>query len=686
MSEIERLLSPNTVAVIGASTNPQKLGYTLLKNVLDYNFSGEVFPINPKADSILDLKAFPSVSAVGKPINVALISIPGPAVLTAAQDCADSGVGFAVILSSGFGEAGFEGKEAQEALSNIARNHHIHFVGPNCMGIYNNPDNFNGTYFWELPRRVGNVSFVSQSGAYGGIMFNQLRERGMGVSKFVSVGNMADLHHGHFLEYMAEDDATEVIALFVEGVKEPGRMLEGIRACVKKKPVVVFKAGRRTAGVRAALSHTGSIAGDYQVFRSAMESAGAVVCEESLEFFDTLEALSANPGTLPRNSSLAIMTISGGPCVVAGDLAEEVGLKVPELDDKTQAGLKELTPVFSATSNPVDMTPQVNPENYGECVDTVMKLSQIDGCIAINVGLDSPLFSGAFIAAKEKYDKPVVSFTIDTPEITKAFHEEGIPIFPTPERAVRAYRGLYEAGRMRRRIEELVEEESEPLHSNLFEGILERGFTGPLDEYSAKLILKDIGIKIASEEVISDLEGALEFANRTNFPLALKIHSPGITHKTESGGVKLGISDEAGLKRAFWELKGKFGADSEILAAKMITGGVEVFIGAKVDETFGPVVTFGLGGTAVELFGDVSLRLCPVSLGEALAMVKEIRTHPLLTGFRGSKPCKLSAIAEAISRVSRLMVSYRQISEMDINPLIARAEGLTAVDALMVLK
>lgn len=686
MADINRLLSPDSVAVIGASTNPEKLGYTLLKNVVDYGFTGDLYPINPRADEILGLKAYPSVSAIGEPVDAALISIPGPAVLSAAEDCAEAGVKFAVVLSSGFGESGSEGMEAEKRISETAAESGTRFVGPNCMGVYNNPGNFNGTYFWELPRREGNVSFVSQSGAYGGIMFNQLRTRGMGVDKFVSVGNMADLNHRHFIEYLTGEESTEVIALFVEGVKEPEEMLKAVRECVRRKPVIIFKAGRSRAGVRAAKSHTGSLAGDYKVFLAAMRSAGAVVCEDSLEFFDLVEALSAAPGKLPRNDAIAIMTISGGPCVVSGDLAEEIGLRVPELDRDTQDELKRLTPPFSATSNPVDMTPQVNPANYHDCVHTVMKLKGIGGCIAINVGLDNPLFSEAFLSARDEYDKPMVSFTIDTPEITKAFREGGVPIFPTPERAVRAYRGLVRAAELREAIESTTQITSEPAKSVELDKILVTGFEGAIDESTAKKIIAEIGIATVREEVHTDLDGAVGFAEKIKYPVAAKIHSAEITHKTESGGVILSITDRGGLQRAFWELKGRFGADSEILIGKMVSGGVEILIGGRLDDTFGPVVTFGLGGTTVEMFGDISLRLCPVSLEEAMGMIKEVRSHPLLTGFRGAKPVNLAKIAESISLISRLMVSYPRITEMDVNPLIAAPDGLTAVDALMVLK
>ena len=395
MSGLKKLLSPDSAAVIGASTSETKLGYTLLKNVIDYGFKGDLYPINPKADEILGLKAYPTVSAIGKPVDVVLISIPGQFVMSSAEDAAKAGAGFAVILSSGFGEAGEEGMKIQQRMKHISEETGCRFVGPNCMGVYNNPGDFNGTYFWELPRRKGNVSFVSQSGAYGGIMFNQLRTRGMGVDKFVSVGNMADLNHRHFIEILTEEPTTEVVALFVEGIKDPEETLKAIRECSRKKPVVIFKAGRSEAGVRAAKSHTGSLAGDYKVFLEAMRSAGAVVCKESLEFFDLVESLSASPGRLPKNPGVTIMTISGGPSVVAGDLAEELGMEVPELDDATQGRLRELTPPFSATSNPVDMTPQVNPANYHGCVDAVMGLEEIGGCIAINVGLDNKLFSEA---------------------------------------------------------------------------------------------------------------------------------------------------------------------------------------------------------------------------------------------------------------------------------------------------
>ena len=686
MSDLKKLLSPDSVAVIGASTSEQKLGYTLLKNVIDYGFKGDLYPINPKADEILGLKAYPSVSAIGKPVDVVLFSIPGQFVLPSAEDAAKSGAGFAVILSSGFGEAGEEGMEAQYRMKEISEESGTRFVGPNCMGVYNNPAGFNGTYFWELPRREGNVSFVSQSGAYGGIMFNQLRTRGMGVDRFVSVGNMADLNHRHFIEVLTDEPTTEVVALFVEGIKDPEETLKAIRACSKKKPVIIFKAGRSEAGVRAAKSHTGSLAGDYKVFLEAMRSAGAVVCKESLEFFDLVESLSASPGRLPKSPGVTIMTISGGPCVVSGDLAEEIGLAVPELDDATQDRLKELTPPFSATSNPVDMTPQVNPANYHDCVDTVMGLDEIGGCIAINVGLDNKLFSDAFIAARDKYDKPVISFTIDTQEITSGFREAGIPIFPTPERAVIAYHGLVRTAKLKEAVLKSDAKVPHEIVSHQMDKLFVQGIEGTISEVQSKQVLSEIGIETVLEDTFQSFEEAIDFADAIGFPVAAKIHSAEIAHKTESGGVILNLMDRDDLRNAFKRLKEKFGADCEILVSQMAEPGVEIIIGGKRDDTFGPVVTFGLGGTTVELFGDISLRLCPVTPPEALKMIEEIKAKKLLTGFRGSEPVNLDLIADAVSKVSRLMRSYKRITELDINPLIATPRTLTAVDAMMVLK
>lgn len=676
---LEPLFRPQSIAVVGASANPDKLGYVLLKNIIDYGFSGDLYPINPSGGEILGFPASPSLREVGKAVDLVLISIPGPAVPWVIEEAGECGCKTAVVLSSGFGEAGPEGKAAEEAIAAVCRSTGLRVMGPNCMGIYNNTDNLNGTYFWELPRIPGTVSFISQSGAFGGIMFNEIRAREMGVSKFFSIGNQADITHADLLEALVDDDDTRVIGLFIEGVKDGARFLKALSNITADRPVVAFKAGRSEAGVRAAASHTGSMAGSYAVYKAALEGAGAIVADDSEEFFDALMALSRQ--SPPRGRRLAVMTISGGPCVVAGDLCERLGLEVPLLSDEIQEQIRSLTPPFAATSNPVDMTPQMNPAHFEACVDLVMGQENIDGAIAINVGLDRAEFAGAFISASSKYGKPVTSFTIDTPELTRIFKEAGVPIYPTPERAVTAYRALVSFAE--RSVTDAYQKDvglksqSRTLKDHRGE-IRDEIFPEAL----AKKALAEYGIPVVDEQVVKIYSSTVRAAQDLGYPLVLKVHSRDVTHKTEAGGVILSIRDESDLQRAWQDLNARFPSE-ELLLQRMQPGGLELIVGAKRDYAFGSVVMIGLGGLFVEVFQDVALGVCPVTEPLARRMIGSLKGRKILEGYRNQPGVEEDVLVEIILKVSDFMLANPEVTELDINPIIASGKNLVAVDALI---
>jgi acetyltransferase len=726
MNDLKALFTPKSIAVVGASKDPNKLGYVLLKNVMDYGFKGNIYPVNPKADVILERKAYPDVSSIPGSVDLALLSIPGQFVLPVVEDCAKAGVKSLVILSSGFREAGADGVEVQNRIKDVCRSSGIRALGPNCMGIYNISGNLNGTYFWELPRVQGNISFVSQSGAYGGILFNEIRQRKVGISKFASIGNMVDINHADVLRYLSTDKDTEVIAVFIEGLQDGREFMEVASEVSRVKPIVAFKVGRTVAGTRAARSHTGAMAGSFEAYEAAFKQSGVILARNSEEFFDVTMALSSWNRSIPKNENVAILTISGGPCVAAGDTCEEIGLKVPEFSQKTQQQIKEHTPFFGASSNPVDMTPQMSPDNYEPCVDTVFSQDEIGGVIAINVGLDRPEFAKAFVKASKKYSKPVVSFTIDTPELSQIFRDSGIPIYPTPERSVYAYNGLVRYRRNLRRDErreakdERVGDKAESRKRDTDVGAIPRlGRPSPLaevpkeagdfqrespllkrfvdqgkkalGEYDAGQVLQEYGIPICRGQVAKSIKEAVKYAEETGYPVVAKIHSVGgddkspLLHKSDAGGVFVSLRNERELSDACQKLLEKFGSASQFLIQESVPSGVEVMIGGKRDETFGPTIMFGLGGVFTEIMKDVSLRICPIDETEATEMIQELKGYPLLTGYRGKEKCDVKGIAETLVKVSHLLLSNPEIKELDINPLIAHELSLTAVDALMIL-
>jgi len=682
MKSLESLFKPKSIAVVGASKDSDKLGYVLLKNVIDYKFKGSIFPVNPNANEILEKKTYPGINAIPETVDLALLSIPNHLVVDIVEECNQNDVKAIVILSSGFGEASHEGEKAQDKIRSICQSSGMRVLGPNCMGIYSISDNLNGSYFWELPRIKGNISFISQSGAYGGILFNEIRQRRIGISKFVSVGNMADINHTDVLEYLSDDKDTQVIALFIEGMQDGRKFMEAASEVSREKPIVAFKAGRTEAGTRAAKSHTGAMAGSFEVYKTAFKQSGMVLAQNSEEFFDMAMALSSWAHCLPINDNLSILTISGGPCVTASDTCEEIGLSVPKFSEQTRKKIRKYIPFFGADSNPVDMTPQMNPANYEACVDTVFSQKEIGGVIAINVGLDQKEFASAFVKASTKYKKPVVSFTIDTPELSQIFHDNRIPVYPTPERSIYAYNGLVKYRKLKSQEKHRLVYTS--VSSPLLEQLTQEGKRN-LTEYESLNVLREYGIPSCRASIARSIEEALKQAEVIGYPVVVKVHSREALHKSESGGVFTGLKDEAELKKAGREILNNFGTSSEFLIQESIPQGTELIIGGNRDPIFGPFIMFGLGGVFTELLKDVSLRICPIDKKQAKEMVQEVKGFPILKGYRGKAGVDIGAVSEVLSKVSTLLLNNDNIKELDINPLIANKNNLIAVDALIIL-
>ncbi len=443
MSDLKRLFEPRSIALVGVSREPTKMSHWLIRNVAEVGFPGAVYPISPSGGEILGYRTYPSLSALPEPVDLVLVSVASKAVREVILEASKNKAGAAVILSSGFGEIRDEsGKALEGEILEIARDNGLRIMGPNCLGIYNAHRDLNGTYFATPPKFKGRISVVSQSGAYGGILVNEMNARGIGLGKLASIGNQMDIRHQEVMEYFCQDEDTDVIGVFVEGVKEGPQFLSVLREVSRIKPVVIFKGGRTSVGRRAAASHTGSLAGDFTIAAAAFRQAGALFAHTTEEFFDLLFALACNHDRLPRDGRLALITISGGPCVTASDYCEEMGLEVPELGEETRKRIREFIPFFAADSNPVDMTVGTLPENLGPCVDAILGDPDIGGAIAINWGWDVQEFAQAFVDAAARHEKPVLAFASENPVVQGIFRENNILNFPAPERAVRAYWGL----------------------------------------------------------------------------------------------------------------------------------------------------------------------------------------------------------------------------------------------------
>lgn len=536
INSLSPLLTPRSIAIIGASKEPAKLGYVLVKNVIDYGFQGAIYPINPAGGEVLGKKIYTNIKEIGEAVDLALVSIPNRLVPNVLKEVAEAGTKSAVILSSGFGEMAREGKELQDFIRKIREDSGMRIIGPNCMGVYNLHGNLNATYFWELPRKQGNISFISQSGAYGGIFFSEIRKRNIGISKFISIGNQVDVTHIDLLKYLAEDNFTEVVALFIEEIKDGGLLMDVARLLSKQKPIIAFKVGRTVGGARAVKSHTGSMAGSFEVYKSALKQSGVILARDTDEFFDFLSVFSSYPKSVPAKETLGILTISGGPCVAASDACEEIGIKMPVLSEKLRREVRKLIPEFGADTNPVDMTPQMTPDNFIPCVSAVAGDEAFGGILAINIGLDREQFGEAFVLAKKQFQKPILSFVVDVPIISKKFSENGIPIFSTPERAIDAYAGLIKRKKILEGLSKYTPHKIKLRPSLELQMASQKGKT-TLNEYESKKVLKEYNIPVCREAVLSEEKEALKIAKSFGYPVVLKIFGDKFLHKSDRGGV-----------------------------------------------------------------------------------------------------------------------------------------------------
>jgi acetyltransferase len=681
--DLAPLFAPRGVAVLGASRSPAKLGHRLVQNLIATGFPGDVYPVNPSGEAILGRNSMTRVEDLPRDLDLALVSLPARSVLPAVRALGARGCRVCVVLASGFGETGETGRAVQEELRAIARATGMRIVGPNCMGVVNVPGRLNASYFWEVPRQPGGITFVSQSGAYGGLFFREVRERSLGVAKFLSIGNQADLGFTECLGWLADDPQTRVVGLFVEGIRDGRAFVAAARRLARAKPVVALKGGRAEAGRRAAGSHTGSVAGAWETYRAAFDAAGVVAVEETEELFDAIATLEAHGARPPRDPAVAILTISGGPSVVAADAAEAGGLRVPPLPAERRLALRAHLPEFGADGNPVDMTPQMEPAGFEPSVRLVLEAREVSGAVAIDIGLDRPEYAEALAGAQAATGKPIVACTVDTPDMDRRLRAAGIPLVPGPERAVRAYRALVRYGELRRRTETAPARRPAPA---LPEGLLGRLVTarGPLGPGDARALLEAYGVPFPRERVVATAGEALSAAREIGYPLVVKTARPDVLHRTEVGGVVLGVVDGEALERAVRALEARLGP-GPLLVQEEVPRGIELLVGGRRDPSFGPTVLVGLGGVLAELLRDVSVALAPLGPETARALLAEGRRGTLLRGFRGAAAVDEGALTDVLVGVGSLLADHAAIVELDLNPLIASGGRIVAVDALVLV-
>ncbi len=695
------LFAPRSIAVIGASNRPGAVGTSLFRNILKAGFKGVAYPVNPSWGSVSGVHCFPDVASLPGVPDLGIVIVPARGVPRVVGELGRAGTRGVVVISSGFREVGGAGTPIEADLVRTARRYRMSVVGPNCFGLFNSDPavSLNATFSESLPPR-GNIAFISQSGALGaGVIQYGIAER-IGFSRFISVGNRAGVDENDLLRALAEDPSTEVILLYVESLADGRRFLETAREVTERKPVLVIKSGRTPAGERAARSHTGSLAqsGRDQLYDALFAQAGVIRSESIGDLFRSAKVFSA--GLHLNGRRLAILTNSGGPGIVAADAMARHGLELSPLTDRERARLARRLSPSASVANPVDMTADAGPAQFRDAVRLLLGARSVDGLLLIATPtgtLTSEATVEAVLAGREGSEKAVAACLFGVTDVSAAvaaLESQHIPAFTFPEEAVEGLGNIarYHAWRTRPRTRVRQFRVDRPAVRATLARARRAGLT-VLPEYAARELLGAYGLRFAPARTVRNEEEAVRAARQVGYPVVLKIASPDISHKTDVGGVALGIGDDAALRAALRQMAIRIRKKAPRARVRgyeveaQVEHGKEVLLGMQRDPGFGPVVVFGLGGIYVEVLRDVTFRLAPVRPLSARHMIESVKAFPLLEGVRGESPSDLAALAEAIERVSQLAVDLPEVAELDINPLIVRASGrgVVAVDARVVL-
>lgn len=664
---LSAFFTPSSIAVIGASESAGKLGHEILKNLVEGGFPGALYPINPKSERILGLNCFRNVKDIPDRIDLAVLIIPARLVPQAIQDCGEKGVRGAVIISGGFSEAGPEGEALQKQVASIAAGCGVRIIGPNCQGV-NNP------YHplcasWPLLTRKGGVAVISQSGTVGAAMMDWFSVEELGVSSFVSLGNRADVDEVDLIEYFENDPNTRVIAVYLEGTKDAVRLRKVLESI--KKPLVVLKSGRTPGGRVAAESHTKSLAGSDAIYSSLFARYGVCRAETIEEFYDFAKGFAYL--TPPEGNRILFITTSGGAAILATDAAEQEGLHVAPLPEELASQLENIIPPHAIRANPLDLTGDANAAMFQAVIERARPHYDILGVIFGDPILDA---SRVVTAGSNELIIFLGGAEVERAEKIK-MHHAGIPVFPTPERAIRTVAQLLPRSR-----------KAKPAKHTYPEG---KGRT-QLSVFESLKFIQGKGFDCIVNGLAESPGKAVHHAHLIGFPVSLKIDSPDILHKSDCGGVRLNIQTPQGLRAAYERMVSQVKAHhpeariNGLVVSAMAAPGLELILGMNRDPQFGPIIIFGLGGITVELFRDVTMRLLPIDRDEAQRMIHDIKGASLLQGFRGQPPVSEKAIVDAILKLVRIAEDHPEIAEIDLNPVLAYPEGIVVVDARILMQ
>ncbi|MDD1770043.1 MAG: acetate--CoA ligase family protein [Methanomassiliicoccales archaeon] len=692
------LFEPRSIAVIGAAREETKVGHIVLKNLVESGFKGPLYPINPKATDIMGIKCFPTILDVPGEVDLAVIAVPNVFVPKVMEECGEKKVAAAIVISAGFKETGKVGAELELKLGDIARSYNIRVLGPNCLGLINSQIGMNATFLNEYPRE-GSIAISSQSGAICSVVLDWARGSKIGFSKFVSVGNKVDVDEADIVEYLRDDPKTKVIGMYIEGANRGVEFMREARLTSAAKPILALKAGRTDTGAKAASSHTGALTGSDKVYDAAMSQSGVIRVAKLDDLFDALTAFALMP--LPSEGGLAIVTNAGGLGVLAADSCGDSGMSMASFSPDTIAKLKGYLPEEANFYNPVDVVGDARTDRYEFAMRTVMEdpnVSSLLVMLAPTELVDIPAIARLVASFVGQVRIPLVAAFVggaDVAEGVSIMREAGVPCYESPDRAVRAVALMAEYRKSVRSRTESPEVKVNGDAQRVKETIARARAEGRvgLSEREGKDVLQAYGVPVPDEGVAKTPEEAVAIADRIGYPVVMKIESPDVFHKTDVGGVVVGVQDADGVTKQFSLISARIKTRLPqarivgISVQKMLTGR-EVIVGMVRDPQFGPVITFGLGGIFVEVMKDVSQRIAPLTEDDVDGMIRSIKAYPILAGARRQKPADIAALKKVIAALSQIALDHPEIVELEMNPVIVgdEGQGCGAVDALLTLR
>ncbi len=695
------LLVPESIAIIGASRRKDAVGARVLSNLVKAGFAGPIYPVNPNAKRVQNRKCHPAVGKIGKPVDLAVIATPAATVPALVEECGEAGVRAVAILSAGFGEAGREGERMQRQIVKSVRRFGMRLLGPNCLGVMRPDIGMNAT-FTKITPRSGELALISQSGALCSAILDWAEAEKIGFSTVISLGDTADVDFGEVLEFLAMDEHTRSILLYIEGLLDARKFLSGLRVAARLKPVIVVKAGRQAEGSRAAVSHVRALIGEDDVFDAALQRAGAVRAQRIADLFAAASILSS--GRRVQGDRLAIVTNGGGPGVIAADCAADFGLKIPELDPKTLARLNEVLPAHWSRGNPVDVLADAGVGRYETAVEVCLEDESTDGLLVMLTpqAMTEPAAVAEMVVEKSETEaKPVLTCWLGAQQVAggrKLFRQGNVPTFRQPEDAVAAFSYLSSY----RRNQGLLLEVPGPLSDRkppsiakarrLIQKALDEG-RGALTTAESKKVLAAFLIPVVNTHVARSADAAVRLADEFDYPVVMKINSPDIIHKSDVGGVVLNMNSSRTVRAMYYRMMQQVKEACPEAAIEGVTiepmwtspNGRELMVGVISDPVFGPVVSFGAGGTAVEVIKDRGVALPPLNEVLIRQLISSTRVERLLGAFRNMPAVREEALIRTLQRVSEMVCELPEIQEMDINPLIGDENGVIALDARILL-